>query len=72
MTINAAATKFSVPRKTLDDRIKGRVQHGSTPGVDTILTAEEEAGLESLSSPYGRLWFSPHLYHGQGICLGHN
>ena len=30
MTINAAATKFSVPRKTLDDRIKGHVQHGST------------------------------------------
>ena len=40
-------TKFSVPRKTLDDCIKGRVQHGSTPGVDTVLTAEEEAGLES-------------------------
>ena len=46
-TINAAATNFSVPRKTLDDRIKGRVQHGNTPGVDTVLTAEEEAGLES-------------------------
>ena len=45
MTINAAATKFSVPRKTLDDHIKGRVQHGNTPGVDTLLTAEEEAGL---------------------------
>ena len=25
MTINAAATKFSVPRKTLDDRIKDHV-----------------------------------------------
>ena len=47
MTINAAATKFSVLHKTLDDRIKGRVQHGSTPGVDTVLTAVEEAGLES-------------------------
>ena len=47
MTINVAATKFSLPRKTLDDRIKGRVQHGNTPGVDIVLTAEEEAGLES-------------------------
>ena len=45
MTVNAAATKFSVPRKTLDDRIKGRVRDGSTPRVDTVLTAEEEAGL---------------------------
>ena len=33
--------------RTLDDHINGRVQHGNTPGVDTVLTAEEEAGLES-------------------------
>ena len=33
--------------RTLDDHINGCVQHGNTPGADTVLTAEEEAGLES-------------------------
>ena len=47
LTISAAATRFNVPRKTLDDRIKGRVQHGTTPGPSTVLTTEEEDALES-------------------------
>ena len=34
-----------VPRKTLDDRIKGRVQHGLWPGSSTVLTAKEESAL---------------------------
>ena len=42
LPISAAASKFKVPRKTLDDRIKGRVQHGTAPGPSTVLTAEEE------------------------------
>ena len=46
-TITAAATQFSVPRKTLDDRIKGRVTHGSKPGVSTALTFIEEESLVS-------------------------
>ena len=46
-TITAAATQFSVPRKTLDDRIKGRVTHGSKPGVSTALTSIEEDSLVS-------------------------
>ena len=46
-TITAAATQFSVPRKTLDDRIKGRVTHGSKPGVSTALTSIEEESLVS-------------------------
>lgn len=41
MSISAAAVKFSVPRKTLDDSFKGRVQHGTT-GMNTALTTEEE------------------------------
>ena len=32
-SISAASKKFNVPRKTLDDRIKGRVKHGSKPEV---------------------------------------
>ena len=46
-TITAAATQFSVPRKTLDDRIQGRVTHGSKPGVSTALTSIEEESLVS-------------------------
>ena len=46
-TITAAATQFSVPRKTLDDRIKGRVTHGSKSGVSTALTSIEEDSLVS-------------------------
>ena len=46
-TITAAATQFSVPRKTLDDRIKGRVTHGSKPGVSTALTFIEEDSIVS-------------------------
>ena len=45
MTVNAAAKQFRVPKKTLDDRIKGRVEHGSRPGPSTALTAEEESAL---------------------------
>ena len=46
-TISAAATQFSVPRKTLDNRTKGRVIHGSKPGVSTALTSIEEDSLIS-------------------------
>ena len=46
-TVSAAAKQHSVPRKTLDDRIKGRVIHGSNPGPSTVLTAREEDALAS-------------------------
>ena len=42
MTISAAANHFHVPRKTLDDRIKGHVEHGSKPGINSVLSAVEE------------------------------
>ena len=45
-SVAKAARDFKVPRKTLDDRVKGRVQHGTTPGPDTVLTPEEERGLK--------------------------
>ena len=46
-TLSAAAAAFNVPRKTLDDRVKGRVTHGTKPGPDTVLSEEEEAALMS-------------------------
>ena len=45
--VSTAAKAFNVPRKTLDDRVKGRVKHGTKPGPDTVLTEEEEAALMS-------------------------
>ena len=45
--VSTAAKAFNVPRKMLDDRVKGRVKHGTKPGPDTVLTEEEEAVLMS-------------------------
>ena len=45
MIVTAVATTFSVPRKTLDDRVKGLVVHGKKPGVSTVLTPKEDASL---------------------------
>ena len=45
MTVSGAANQFKEPRKTFDDRIKGRVEHGCRPGPSTVLTAEEESAL---------------------------
>ena len=47
MSVTAAAATFNVPRKTLDDRVKGRVKHGTKPGPSTALTLEEENALVS-------------------------
>ena len=45
ITIRGAAKKFRVPYSTLKDRIHGRVQHGTKPGVKTALSPEEEEDL---------------------------
>ena len=44
LTVSQAAAAYSVPRKTLDDRIKGHV-YGTKPGANTVLTVEEEKAL---------------------------
>ena len=36
MNTNAAAKSFGVPRKTLGDRMKGKVRHGTKPGATTV------------------------------------
>ena len=46
-TVSAAAKQHAVQPKTLDDRIRGRVIHGSNPGPSTVLTAREEDALAS-------------------------
>ena len=45
LTITVAASRFNVPRRSLDDRLKGHVVHGVKPGVSTVLSAEEESSL---------------------------
>ena len=45
MTIRGAAKKYNVPYSTLKDRVKGRVLHGTKPGVKTALSPEEEEEL---------------------------
>ena len=47
MTIYSAAARFSAPCKTLDDRIKGRIKHGTSPGPVTAITLEQEEALVS-------------------------
>ena len=47
ISVSGAARQFQVPRKTLDDRVKGRVQHGAKPGPGTALTVKEEGALAS-------------------------
>ena len=44
-SVRGAAIEFSVPRKTLEDRVSGRVRHGAKPGVPTVLTEIEEDSL---------------------------
>ena len=38
-------TQDNVPRKTLDDRVRGPVVHGTNPGRDTVLSPTEERAL---------------------------
>ena len=45
MTISGAANHFHVPRKTLDDRIKVHMEHGSKPGRNPVLSAVKEDAL---------------------------
>ena len=47
LTVSAAARMCAVPLRTLDDRIKGRVFHGTSPGPSTVLSCDEEASLVS-------------------------
>ena len=44
-SVSKAAELYSVPRKTLDDMVKGRVLHGDKSGPGTVLTSSEEDSL---------------------------
>ena len=45
VSLRSAAINFNVPRKTLEDSVKGKTQHGVKPGPRTVLTMEEEDSL---------------------------
>ncbi|KAK3747130.1 hypothetical protein QZH41_004409 [Actinostola sp. cb2023] len=42
MPVRKAATTFNVPRSSLNDRIQGRVLHGSKSSPEKMLTSDEE------------------------------
>ena len=71
MSVSAASREFKVPRKTLDDRIRGRVAHGKKPGRTTILTSAGRVP-SSISSLYGGAWLSFNKNNGQSLCLGYS
>ena len=45
----------------LDDQIKGCVEHGSNPGLSTVLSAEEESALESITC-YTCIYMAEHEF----------
>ena len=45
MKCGTAAKKYNVPRKSLENGVKGRVTHGVKPGPTTILSSEDEGAL---------------------------
>ncbi len=40
-SVSKVAKVYSVPRKTLDDRVRGKVLHGEVSGPGTVLTEED-------------------------------
>ena len=67
LTVSEVATTYNVPRKTLDDRVKGRVIHGTKPGAKTALTSECPSFLSDVR---GRKRLSFNMTNGDGVCMG--
>ena len=53
-------------QKTLDDRVKGQVVHGTNPGIDTVLSPMEEKALCN----YLVYMVSSNAQYGDSFCLG--
>ena len=68
-TVSETSRQFDVPRKTLDDRVKGGVQHGSNQGPNTALTAEEEKALVAYLFHMAERVSSDSQY-GRRVCMG--
>jgi len=45
MNVSEATREYSVPRKSLENRIKKRVVHGTLPGPRRVLNDEEDQAL---------------------------
>ena len=70
MAVSTAAKPFNVPQKTLDDRVKGRVKHGTKPRPDTVLTEKEEAALMSYLVYMAQRGFPLTRTMTMAFCLG--
>ena len=60
VNVTAASREFNVPRKTLDDRVKGRVTHTKKPGVRLSSRLRKRESLANTSS----IWWSV-VFHSQ-------
>ena len=49
VSINKASELYGVPKKTLKDRLSGRVVHGTKPGPKPYLRPEEEELVDHLT-----------------------
>ena len=45
MNVSQAAKQYKVPRKSLENRVKARVVHGTLPGPWGVLSNEEKLAL---------------------------
>ena len=45
ISISAAARQFGLPRKTLSDHVHGKIEEGRLPGIDRMLSNDEETAL---------------------------
>ena len=57
MSISAASKMFMVPRRILEDCIKGCVEHARKPGISTALTLKKENLSSSILSKLSNDFF---------------
>ena len=67
---NAADKSFGVPRKTLDDRIKGKVRHGTKLRVTTVLSMAKEESLANYLVYMAERGFPLTRTNGKGFRMG--
>ena len=70
MSITTASRILAVPQKTLDDRVKGKVIHGKSPGLSTALSQKEEKSLTEYLLYMSTSGF-PLTRTMVKVCLGH-
>ena len=71
MSMLWAATLYVVPRTTLQDCVKWRVNHGDKPGPNTYLTSTEEEELASVLMEVSKIGYGMAIGYGCVLCWLH-